>query len=243
MRIISLVPSITELVVDLGLANQLVACTKFCVHPKSVTHSLPKIGGTKNLHMARITALNPDLIIANKEENERQQVETLQKNHRVLLTDVSDFNTAMGMIQEVGKATQTMPQALQLVSEIELGFKSLQSTNKTSAIYLMWNKPYMAAAGDTFISAMMEMAGFRNMLYDKTRYPIIHIEELQKLKPRYLLLSSEPYPFKEVHQRLLSSLMPQTNVLLVDGEVFSWYGSRMKLAANYFKELHRQLRF
>ncbi len=240
-RIVSLVPSITELLYSLGLEEEVVGITKFCVHPQAWFRTKTRIGGTKNIQTEKISALSPDLIIANKEENIREQVEPLQRDYNVMLTDVNDFSQALDMITQVGRATGKDRESEALAGEIKKAFSPLRDGTGKTAAYLIWKEPWMTVGGDTFIHAMMQYAGFENIFADRLRYPETNLEEIEKLKPEWVLLSSEPFPFKESHARQLQNVFSHSKILLVDGEMFGWYGSRMLHAATYFRELRNQL--
>ncbi|MEO6611439.1 MAG: helical backbone metal receptor [Chitinophagaceae bacterium] len=237
-RIISLVPSQTELLYDLGLENEVIGITKFCVHPGEWFRSKTRVGGTKQLKMDSIRQLQPDLIIANKEENVKEQIEELEKHFPVWVSDVNDLPGAYEMIQQIGSITRKEKSALEINSLIRENFDQLQTiNNKPQTIFLIWKDPYMTVGGDTFIHSMLEAAGFSNVYGDKKRYPEISVEELQSRSPDFLFLSSEPFPFKEKHAKELQDLLPGTSVILVDGELFSWYGSRLLQAPAYFSRL------
>lgn len=237
-KIISLVPSQTELLYYLGLNDEVTGITKFCVHPKEWFISKNRVGGTKNLNLKLIHQLQPDLVIANKEENEKSQVEELAKTFPVWTSDVNNLPDALQMINALGEITNTSSKASILINEIKLGFNSLKKvTTPCRAAYLIWKEPYMIAGGDTFINAMMEAAGFQNIFADQRRYPQVTEKDLQNSDCNFILLSSEPYPFKQKHILQLRQLLPNVKILLVDGEMFSWYGSRLLMAPAYFKNL------
>ncbi|AKD54708.1 helical backbone metal receptor [Spirosoma radiotolerans] len=240
-RIISLVPSQTELLFDLGLDQAIVGITKFCVHPAERVKQKALIGGTKTLNLDRIRELDPDLIIANKEENTRDQIEELQRQYPVHVTDMTTLPDALRMIREVGTLVARATEADQLAKRIELSLLPPFPPLGLSVAYLIWRKPYMAAASSTFIQAMLEVAGFSNAFADQTRYPEITPADLQKAQPHLIFLSSEPYPFTEKHIEELQQICPSAQVLLVDGEVFSWYGSRLLQASDYFRNLRSQI--
>ncbi len=241
-RIISLVPSQTELLFDLGLDAETIGITKFCVHPKAWFKTKEKVGGTKTVKIETIHKLMPDLIIANKEENVKEQVEELAKNYPVWLTDVNNFNDALKMIIDIGTITGKPIPANALINNISKAFKELPKIDKPDkTAYLIWRKPYMTVGGDTFIHDMLKQCGFQNIFADKTRYPEVGIGELQTANCELLLLSSEPYPFKQKHIDELSSQLPSIKIILADGEFFSWYGSRMLHAPAYFKQLIAQI--
>ncbi|GAB3781184.1 helical backbone metal receptor [Spirosoma horti] len=240
-RIISLVPSQTELLFDLGLDEEIVGITKFCIHPAEKVKHKVLIGGTKTLHLDRIRELSPDLIIANKEENTREQIEALQRQYPVHVTDMATLPDALGMIREVGSLVGKSREANAMAAQIERDLTPIYAASRPTVAYLIWRKPYMVAASNTFIDAMLTVAGFQNAFANQTRYPEVTPDDLQKAQPDLLLLSSEPYPFGEKHTAELQQLCPSAQVLLVDGEVFSWYGSRLLRASDYFRNLHYQL--
>ena len=246
-RIVSLVPSQTELLFDLGLDEQVVGTTKFCVHPPEWFYTKKRVGGTKKLHFDIIHQLQPDLIIANKEENVKEQVEELAKDYPVWISDVTDLPTACEMIEQIGLLINKPENAKELISTIKVNFSRLPSSNnKLRTCYFIWNDPYMTIGGDTFIHSMMEAAGFENIFKSKQRYPAVTIKDLVIANCELLLLSSEPYPFKQKHidelkQALDKIGLSDIKILLVDGEMFSWYGSRLLHAPQYFKELHKSM--
>ena len=238
-RLISVVPSQTELLFDLGLDKEVVGITKFCVHPSEWFQHKTRVGGTKQLKMDIIRQLQPDLIIANKEENVKEQIEELGKHYPVWVSDVNNLDDACEMIEQVGMIINKEQSAKEMVLRIKENFARLPTKDfRLRTCYLIWQKPYMAAGGDTFIHSMLEAAGFENVFSDKKRYPEITIAELQTAGCQLLMLSSEPYPFKQKHVEEIKAQGIKAKVLLVDGEMFSWYGSRLLQAADYFKRLY-----
>ena len=234
-RIISLVPSQTELLFDLGLDQRVVGITKFCVHPKEWFRTKARIGGTKKLDFNTISDLNPDLIIANKEENNKEDIERLEKDFPVWVSDINNLDSALEMIRLVGEITST--DASELVSKIERNFQQLKPFYpEQKTLYLIWKDPYMSAGSDTFISDIMNRFGLKNAVKE-TRYPKLSEEDISELNPDLVLLSSEPYPFKKKHIQELQQLLPNAEIKLVDGEMFSWYGSRLKLTPSYLNSL------
>ena len=239
MRIISLVPSLTELLIDLGLRDDLVGRTKFCIHPKKLVASIPKIGGTKTVNIEKVKSLQPELIIANKEENTINDVKALDEFSKVHVTDIPDFDEALKSIITIGNLTGRGEEAYELVSNIKSEFALLENRigTKKSACYLIWRDPLMTVGQDTFINDMMLKCGFENVFKDQKRYPVVSLEEINHKKPDYILLSSEPFPFKEKHITSFEKHCPDSKTLLADGEYFSWYGSRMLRAGEYFQKL------
>lgn len=241
MKIISLVPSITELLFDLGLKDQIIGRTKFCIHPKLEVSEIPQFGGTKGLHLDKIKNAQPDLIIANKEENLKSEIEELQKDFDVLITDVSTLQENNEMILQIGKRTHCLSQAEQLVKEINNNFSNLTPVfSPPSVLYLIWRDPLMSVGGDTFIHEMIQLAGFKNTFEDSERYP--EVNSSLDLDTDYIFLSSEPYPFSLKHFTEINKRFPAAKCILVDGEMFSWYGSRMKLAPGYFYTLRERIK-
>lgn len=244
-RIISLVPSQTELLFYFGLEEEVVGITKFCVHPQKQFKSKPRIGGTKKFHFDRIAALKPDLIIGNKEENQKEQIEKLQSNYPVWMSDIKTLDDAFDMILQLGQLTNKNTIADQLVLKLKNSFQELKQVvanqKPISVAYLIWQNPYMVAAKDTFINHLLDLAGFNNVFQNKDRYPSVSEEELREAAPEILLLSSEPFPFKEKHIANLQNICPDTVIKLVDGEIFSWYGNRLLYAVPYFLNLRNEI--
>ncbi len=237
-RIISLVPSQTELLYDLGLEEEVVGITKFCIHPDEWFRTKTRVGGTKTLNIDTIKSLHPDLIIANKEENTKEQIELLTPHFPVWTSNINTLEDALIMIQAVGKICDKTINANALITNIEKQFQTItKATSLQTAAYLIWKSPWMTVGSDTFISDIMQRVGYCNVFADFERYPEITIEDLQNKNPQLVLLSSEPYPFKEKHIAYIQEHLPLSKVLLVDGEMFSWYGSRLQYAAEYFKSL------
>ncbi|MDX1421135.1 MAG: helical backbone metal receptor [Rubricoccaceae bacterium] len=239
-RIVSLVPSQTELLAALGLDAEVVGLTRFCVHPEGWKARKAIVGGTKNVSLDRVAALQPDLVIANREENEREPVEAIAAIAPVYVTDVATVDDALGMIRAVGRLVGRAERAAALADEIGAGFDALAAAEPLRAAYFIWRDPWMTVGSDTFISDVMQRAGLLNAFGDRTRYPEVTIEAVADRQPDVLLLSSEPYPFKAEHATALEESTSVPTVL-VDGEVFSWYGSRMRLAPPYLQALHTRL--
>lgn len=235
-RIVSLVPSQTELLFDLGLDEQIVGITKFCVHPLDKVKAKTKVGGTKNFNLDTIRLLQPDLIIGNKEENYHTGIEALEKEFPVWMSDIVTLQDALGMIQSVGKLTEKSLEADLLVERIRNSFSSIERRATCSVLYLIWKSPWMAAGKHTFIDSMLSTIGLENVLKE-TRYPELSDSQIQALDPEVVFLSSEPYPFKDRHITELKELLPNSSIQLVDGEMFSWYGSRLATSVDYFNGL------
>jgi ABC-type Fe3+-hydroxamate transport system substrate-binding protein len=238
-RIISLVPSKTELLYDLGLEHEVVGITKFCVHPPEWRKTKTIIGGTKKFNFEVIDRLKPNLIIGNKEENCKEGIEILRQKYPVWMSDIITPDDAMNMMRSMGEITGKSSEAEKLIEDVR---NSLNEINRglrdgKMVLYLIWRNPWMGAATNTFIHEMLTLAGFENCLKERERYPELSVADLTTLNPDLIFLSSEPYPFSEKHIEEIQSLVPNAKILLVDGEMFSWYGSRMRLFASYLATL------
>ena len=242
-RIISLVPSQTELLFDLGLGNRVVGITKFCIHPEEWFHTKPRVGGTKQVDIEKVRALKPDLIIGNKEENAQADIEALEQEFPVWMSDVKDLDEALEMIIQVGRITATEDKAEEICNGIRSAFAKLQPlTDPLSVAYFIWQKPWMLAGDGTFIRDMLGRCGFTSVTANEAgRYPELDDAQLAAIDPDLVLLSSEPFPFKEEHVRTVNMILPGTPVRLVDGEMFSWYGSHLLKAPAYFEQLVARL--
>jgi ABC-type Fe3+-hydroxamate transport system substrate-binding protein len=241
-RIISLVPSQTELLYSLGLEEEVVGITKFCVHPPHWRKEKKVVGGTKSLHPDRIRALQPNLIIGNKEENEQSSIEALAAEFPVWMSDIYTLEDSLEMMRLLGALTHREEASEKLVAKIIRAFAALPKLQGPSVLYLIWRKPWMGAGSQTFIDQILALNGFTNALEDQARYPELSEAELQRLNPELVFLSSEPYPFQEKHLAELQALLPQAKLLLVDGEMFSWYGSRLLQAPAYFRKVQEETR-
>lgn len=239
-RIVSLVPSQTELLVDLGLREKIVGITRFCVHPEDLRKTVTRVGGTKQARLHKIEKLNPDFILCNKEENTEEMVRDLEKIAPVWVTDMYTIADCNEMILQLGEIFQVPSKAKEIVDQIEQAKEDFIRfmTNKPSkkVLYVIWKNPYMAAGRNTFIQELLELNKFENGISEpESRYPEIEFKDFMDLDQ--ILLSTEPYPFKEIHVEALKTELNQS-VKLVDGEFFSWYGSRLIKAFEYFKTLH-----
>ncbi|MBX2897864.1 MAG: ABC transporter substrate-binding protein [Cyclobacteriaceae bacterium] len=234
-RIVSLVPSQTELLFELGLTDRLIGVTKFCVHPAEALKTKTIVGGTKNFWFDIIDQLKPDLIIGNKEENYEAGIRYLETRYPVWMSDVNDLESALEMIQFISVITQVQDKGQHLVDKIRVAFKALPLFPTVHVLYLIWY-PWMAVGCNTFIHSMLIRLGLTNVI-NQSRYPELSGTTIQQLNPDLILLPSEPFPFKETHKAELQKLLPKARILPVDGEMFSWYGSRMLQAVDYFKTL------
>ena len=235
-RIISLVPSQTELLYDLGCKDRVVGITKFCIHPDKWFREKTRVGGTKQLNFDRIAELEPDLIIANKEENTKDDIERLALDYPVYISDISNVDDALKMIQAIGQIVNESNRAQVLSNQILNDYQSWPQLDG-KVLYFIWANPFMVAGKNTFIGQVLSDLGLENAIDDpNARYPELKELEISQLDLEYVFLSSEPFPFKEKHIERLEKLT-QSKVLLVDGEMFSWYGSRMLKMKSYFETL------
>ena len=222
-----MVPSLTELLIDLGLSNQIVGRTRFCIHPSNKISTIPNIGGTKNPNIEKIRDLEPDLVITNKEENRKEDVDTIIEFCEVIVTEINTIDDALFWISKLGLTLGKTEESNTLIDQIREHIPIESNLNHIPTAYFIWKDPWMSVGHDTYIHDVMHRFGFRNVFSNQTRYPSITIDELVILNPKLILLSSEPFPFKEKHIQELMNELPESNIQLVDGEWFSWYGSRM----------------
>jgi len=239
-RIVSLVPSITELLYDFGLQEVIVGCTKFCVHPKGFKKTITIVGGTKKVKVDKVIALKPDIILANKEENTKEDIAKLRSCCPVWVSDIPDVKGSYALISAIGEIYNNPYKADEIIKTTK------QILNKTNDInfsvaYLIWRAPYMTIGGDTFIHDMLTYCGFENVFGDRLRYPEVTISDIQDKRPDVIFLSSEPFPFKDKHIEELKMKIPNVKVVLVDGEYFSWYGTRILHCPDYKNKLYEQL--
>lgn len=241
-RIISIVPSQSELLWDLGLREELIGITKFCIHPDEMFRTVERVGGTKTLDIEKIRKLKPDLIIGNKEENEKSQIEELQKEFNVWMSDIFNFEDAYEMIKCLGEILQKQQAANKISNQLRKTIPEIKNIfSNQRVLYFIWNKPYMLAGGNTFINHVLNYAGLVNVAQHLQRYPELTNDQLKEMKPDFCFLSSEPFPFKEKHQQEIELFLPGVKTLIVDGEIFSWYGSRLLHLPPYLKELKKKI--
>jgi len=244
-RIISLVPSQTEMLVDLGFENQLVGVTKFCIHPKNLRKTKVIIGGTKQVNYQKIKDLNPDFILCNKEENDAKMVDNLQKIAPTYVSDIYTLNDFYNFSNDLGMLLASHQKFLNLNHLIQEKLSNFTKsiinspTKNKKVAYLIWANPYMAVGNHNFIDYMLRLNGFKNLFSNKERYPVIDLKDLEQAD--YVFLSSEPFPFKKQHE---NEIKKHTNakIVYVDGEMFSWFGSRLVKAFDYFSSLHKILK-
>lgn len=241
MRIVSLCPSLTELVFDLGRGADLVGVTKFCVHPADGVASIEKVGGTKSPKVERIVELAPDLVLLNEEENRLEDAEALRAAG--LRCHVSLPRTAeetAGMVRSIGDALGRNAEAAAIAGEIESRTARVRAAARERPAVrfacLIWRRPWMAAAGDTFIDGLLSLAGGENVFAGRAeRYPVVTEAELAGADPAAVLLPSEPFPFRDAHAEELARTtgLARDRFALVDGEMLSWHGSRTPRGIDY----------
>lgn len=245
-RIVSLVPSQTELLCDLDLEESLVGITKFCVHPFHLKSTKAIIGGTKKVNVEKISALHPDIIIANKEENSLEIVEELKAIAPVWVTNIITIEDNLQMIADFGKLFNKRTEAKKWIDKTNFAYQEFQHFIKDKpvkkAAYFIWREPWMVAGSNNFINEMLKLNHFKNIYEDKGRYPEIELKKIRlEGDPDLVFLSSEPYPFKEEHAFEIGRFTHHAKTVFIDGEMFSWYGSRLVKAFAYFKKLHERL--
>jgi ABC-type Fe3+-hydroxamate transport system substrate-binding protein len=241
MRIVSLVPSLTEYLWALGLEQEVVGITKFCIHPKAWWQHKTRVGGTKKVNFKTIETLQPTLIIANKEENTKEDIEQLQLKYDVLLTDITSLEEAYRYLLEIGRKVQREEKSMSLVNQIQAKFQSVVKIGQGSSfLYFIWKDPYFVVGPQTYIHALLTHFGLVNFC-EIERYPaleqVLNNKDNQSILPDYIFLSSEPFPFEAKHLEEVQVLFPNSKIVLIDGEICSWYGSRMRKAPSYFKDV------
>ena len=224
-RIVSLVPSQTEFLIDIGAP--VTGRTKFCIHPQNSVTNIPIIGGTKKFQLDKIRKLNPDLIIGNKEENDKDGIAALEKILPVWMSDIASLDDAFTMMETIGSICNLTNASRTLVTECTQAVRKVKAAGSGQVIYLIWQNPWMAAGKNTFIDHLLTHLGYENAV-THGRYPKLTNEQIQSLDPDYIFFSSEPYPFKETHLKKAENQWPKAICRLVDGELYSWYGSRLR---------------
>jgi ABC-type Fe3+-hydroxamate transport system substrate-binding protein len=245
-RIVSLVPSQTELLFDLGLEDQIVGITKFCVHPFYAKQTKKIVGGTKTIKIEKIKDLNPDIILCNKEENTREIVEACREICETHVSDIFTLEDAKDLILDYGVMFGRRTEARSMVQKLDFKWKDFQAfiqNKKTIKVaYFIWRNPWMAAANNTFIDHLLALNKFENIYKNKERYPEVELKKIRlEGDPEVVLLSSEPYPFKDEHAFEVGRFAHHAKTVFVDGELFSWYGSRLLKSFDYFKQLRKRL--
>lgn len=241
-RIISLCPSITETLYELGLGDRVVGRTRYCIHPADQVCAARIVGGTKQINFEHVAKLAPDLIITEKEENPKELVEELAEKYPVFVANVENVQDALKMIVDIGVLTGTSMTATPLIQQIEKGLEKIVRDQPNKVAYLIWRKPYMVVGSPTYIDSILSVAGWENPFRARAeRYPIVSLEELREVNLDYIFLSSEPFPFTEQHFEEFQEILPATKIVLVDGEIFSWYGARMRRLPDYIQQLTKDI--
>lgn len=240
-KIISLVPSLTELLIDLGLKDQMIGRTRFCIHPEDEVGNIEIIGGTKSPDLEKIVDLEPDFVVANKEENRKEDIDVLQKYADVRVSEIQNIQDAILEISALGLQLGVQDQAGSMIEQINKLLKKKPSSKPLSVAYLIWKDPWMTVGHDTYIHDMLQKYDLRNIFGLQKRYPTTSLDEISSLDPSLILLSSEPYPFKEKHIEEIQAACPHAKIQLVNGEWFSWYGSRMLNAIRNLNEWRTSL--
>lgn len=243
-RIVSLCPSLTETLVHMGLGGRLVGRTRFCIHPAEEMRRLPHVGGTKDVNMERLRALQPDLVIGEKEENTPEMAAAISAEFPLLMTDVVDLATADAMLALLGDATGLAAEAKAIADAVAASWGRVEALSPpVTCLYLIWKNPWMVVGANTFIDSVLEKCGFINLARGlQGRYPMLEEKDFLQLSPQIVLLSTEPFPFKESHVAELQEIASGGKAMLVDGEMFSWYGSHMVGVENYLNLLLRNAR-
>ncbi|SMO84660.1 helical backbone metal receptor [Gracilimonas mengyeensis] len=240
-RIVSLVPSLTELLIELGMSERLVGRTRFCIHPKQEVEKIEIVGGTKNPRVDKISGLKPDLIVANKEENRKQDIEELREFCEVEVTEIDTIEDALLVIKDLSEKLDKGNEGAQMIEEVMSILEQKPTFEPTTAAYLIWKDPWMTVGGDTYIHDVLKKYALENVYKDESRYPKTSLDELAARNPDVILLSSEPYPFKEKDRKEIQEKCPDSEVYLVNGEWFSWYGARMVSAFTRLNTWRKEL--
>ena len=240
-RIISLVPSITETLFYLGLGDKVVGVTKWCKYPKDKLKDITKIGGVIGIDIEKIIQLKPDIIFVTKEENDKDEVQELSEFTNVYIGEVSNLEDAYQQIYDIGKITDTIDKSNELVVRIKSDFSTISNFNDKKCAYLVWNKPLMLVGGNTFINDILQSCGLKNVFDNRMSYPEVTIGEIKEKNPDIIFLCSEPFEFKEKHQKKFKENFPDQKILLVDGEIFTWYGSHLLKTKEYCKKIEKML--
>ena len=223
MRVVSLVPSLTELVWALA-PNVLVGRTRFCLEPEAV-RLIPAVGGTKNPDIAAIAALAPDLVIANREENRREDVEALRlAGLDVLVTDPNTVDQAMTVCVEIAARLEALDRGWEIARETAAVLQEPLPERRLRVFVAVWHEPLMGLGSESYGHDLIERCGARNVLAGQQRYPEVTLDEVAQLAPELILLPDEPYPFKEKHLAVYETVAPTR---AIDGKLLWWYGPRM----------------
>lgn len=244
-RIVSLVPSQTELLYDLGLENEIVGITKFCVHPYHLKATKTIVGGTKKVDFNKIKALQPDFILCNKEENSYAFLPELEKIAPIYFSDVNSIQDSLNLIANLGNILNRRTESINLIEKINFKLTNFKSFIKDKparkVAYFIWANPWMVAGNNTYINEILKLNKFENIYANRSRYPKVEINKIRhEGDPDVIILSSEPFPFKDEHAMEIATYTNRSVTVFADGELFSWFGSRLLLSFDYFKELHKK---
>jgi len=254
--VVSLVPSWTETLFSLGLTQrEILGRTRYCVHPRTQVLSVEEVGGPRDPKVARIIEIDPDLIVADREENRQEDIAEMDRRwpvSRVFVGDPFSVTRALKHVEQLGWLLGCETRARQLVIEINSCLARVKRENRGKAAYLVWQDPFMAASRETYIGDVLTIFGYQNVLDrhvkddlglgGETRYPAVSLDVLAYLKPQTIFLSTEPFPFEKKHADHLRSRLrdldsvfgESVDIRIVDGEYFAWYGSRMVPAFRHF---------
>jgi ABC-type Fe3+-hydroxamate transport system substrate-binding protein len=237
MRIVSLVPSLTELVCALGLADRLVGRTGFCIHPRELVRHVPKVGGTKNVRLDAVRALAPTHVILNVDENRRETADALAGFvQNLVVTHPLEPLDNLALYRQFGEVFDRRREAETLSARFQEVFDAARADTPAArnVLYLIWKDPWMTVSRDTYISRTLDLFGLRTVPAESSeRYP--KLADLRAPGADLVLLSSEPYRFRERHRAEVASLSGRPT-LLVDGEMTSWYGPRAIAGLAYLRE-------
>jgi len=247
-RIVSLIPSITETLCHLGLADALVGITVYCVEPRAVVRGKTRIGGEKDPDLDAIRALQPDLVIANIEENVREHVETLRAwGIAVYVTYPRTVAAGIGLVAELGALTGAEDEGRRIAQDLDRQLARVRVRRQGRAparvFCPIWRRPYMTINGDTYIDDMLSLCGGSNIFAGlPQRYPEVTLEAVAGARPEVILLPDEPYHFRQVHVKDFSAYpeMPAVRdgrIHLMDGKLLSWYGPRIARALDVLPDL------
>lgn len=240
VKVVSIVPSLTEYLVDLGI--EVVGRTRSCIHPKGEVDGITIVGSTKKLNHNKIAALKPDIIIGCKEENTKDDIDLLRKNYPVWMADIYSLDDSKRALLDIAWLVGKENEGKTIIDKWEEVWGGKETVPFAKVLYLIWKSPYMAVASNNYINSVMEYFGFENCLKHQDRYPVLLESEIKKMNPEIIFLSSEPFPFKEEHIPEFRQIFPNSKVIVVDGEAFSWYGTRQIKRANYLKDLAESLK-
>jgi ABC-type Fe3+-hydroxamate transport system substrate-binding protein len=227
-RIVCLVPSITELLCDLGLAPQLVGRTGFCIHPREVVKAIPKVGGTKDVKLDRIRELAPTHVVVNVDENRLEDVDEISTFATIVVTHPLGPPDNPPLYRLLGGIFRRDAEAEELCAGFDAALADVTAVDRPerNVLYLIWREPWMTVSRDTYISRTLELVGWRTVpAASDDRYPTVELPQ-DGNDVDLVLLPSEPYRFRAKHLPELESLVPYAQVSLIDGEATSWYGSR-----------------